>query len=414
MLVIIDNVCKEHLKDLQMLQGVGWDVLLISRPILADGLFPALRVEELPPEPLALLFQRYAHVKITEKTDVKDFITIANTVYGHTLTMELLARQIARSYLTLHEAAQMVEEAGFQRLPGERIDYIHDQDTFLAPLHIILDRLVEIDQFSDAEKHLLKILSIFDQPGIKASLLRELTALSNLEMITRLEDCGWLKVASQRIVFHPMMRKYISAWPWDDATRRALDEAMKRLHHKINPLENQPDLDKQFPADYGQLYELLSVAEQLLAFAKPVTPASQLLTFRMLMDAPVDADDTVAGKIAIIEKANEAGVPVISSMGAGNKTDPTAFKVADLYDTSVCPLAKVMRKECKKRSLKNVKVVYSTEKAVKQKSAPDSDDVNPCRRSTPGSLSFVPSVAGLIIAGEVIKDVSGYVPEYDD
>lgn len=131
-------------------------------------------------------------------------------------------------------------------------------------------------------------------------------------------------------------------------------------------------------------------------------------------DYVVDAIDTVAGKIAIIEKANEAGVPVISSMGAGNKTDPTAFKVADLYDTSVCPLAKVMRKECKKRSLKNVKVVYSTEKAVKQKSAPDSDDVNPCRRSTPGSLSFVPSVAGLIIAGEVIKDVSGYVPEYDD
>ena len=131
-------------------------------------------------------------------------------------------------------------------------------------------------------------------------------------------------------------------------------------------------------------------------------------------DYVVDAIDTVAGKIAIIEKANEAGVPVISSMGAGNKTDPTAFKVADLYDTSVCPLAKVMRKECKKRALKNVKVVYSTEKAVKQKSAPDSDDVNPCRRSTPGSLSFVPSVAGLIIAGEVIKDVSGYVPEYDD
>ena len=296
-LVIVDNVCKEHLEDLRILQGVGWDVLLISRPVLADGLFPALRVEELLPEPLALLFQRYAHVNITEENDVKDFITIANTVYGHTLTMELLARQIARSYLTLHEAAHMVEEAGFQSLPGERIDYIHDQDAFLAPLHVILDRLVEIDQFSDAEKHLLKILSVFDQPGIKASLMRELTALPNLEMITRLEDCGWLEVASQRIVFHPMMREYISAWPWDDATRRALDEAMKRLHHKINPLADQPDLDKQFPSDYGQLYELLSVAEQLLAFAKPVTPASQLLTFRMLMDAPVDVDDTVAGKM---------------------------------------------------------------------------------------------------------------------
>ena len=296
-LVIVDNVCKEHLEDLRILQGVGWDVLLISRPVLADGLFPALRVEELLPEPLALLFQRYAHVKITEENDVKDFFTIANTVYGHTLTMELLGRQIARSYLTLHEAAQMVEEAGFQSLPGERIDYIHDQDAFLAPLHVILDRLVEIDQFSIAEKHLLKILSVFDQPGIKASLLRELTALPNLDMITRLEECGWLEVVSRRIVFHPMMREYISAWPWDDATRQALDEAMKRLHHKINPLEDQPDLEKQFPSDYGQLYELLGAAEQLLTYAKPITPASQLLTFRMLMDAPVDEDDTVAGKM---------------------------------------------------------------------------------------------------------------------
>lgn len=296
-LVIVDNVCKAHLEDLRILQSVGWDVLLISRPVLTDGLFPALRVEELPPEPLAQLFQRYAHVKITDENDVKDFVTIANTVYGHTLTMELLGRQIDRSYLTLHEAAQMVEEAGFQSLPEERIDYIHDRDAFLAPLHVILDRLVEIDQFSDVEKNLLKILSAFDQPGIKVSLLRELTALPNLEVITRLKDCGWLEVTSQRIVFHPMMREYISAWPWDGAARQALDEAMKQLHHKINPSEDQPDLDKQFPSDYSQLYELLGIAEQFLAFAKPITPASQLLTFRMLMDAPVDADVAVTEKM---------------------------------------------------------------------------------------------------------------------
>ena len=118
-LVIVDNVCKEHLEDLRVLQGIGWDVLLISRPALADGFFPALHIEELLPESLTLLFQRYAHVNITEENDVKDFITIANTVYGHTLTMELLGRQIAQSYLTLHEAAQMVEEAGFQSLPEE-------------------------------------------------------------------------------------------------------------------------------------------------------------------------------------------------------------------------------------------------------------------------------------------------------
>ncbi len=131
-------------------------------------------------------------------------------------------------------------------------------------------------------------------------------------------------------------------------------------------------------------------------------------------DYVVDAIDTVTGKIAIIEKANEAGVPVISSMGAGNKTDATAFRVADLYETSVCPLAKVMRKECKKRALKNIKVVYSTEKSVKNLGTPNDDDVNSCRRSTPGSVAFVPSVAGLIIAGEVIKDIAGYSPEYND
>ena len=122
-------------------------------------------------------------------------------------------------------------------------------------------------------------------------------------MIARLEDGGWLEVVSQRIVFHPMMREYISAWPWDDAARQALDEVMKRLHKRINPLEDRPDLDKQFPSDYDQLYELLSAAEQLLVYAKPTTPASQLLTFRMLMDAPVDADDAVAGEmLRLLEK----------------------------------------------------------------------------------------------------------------
>ena len=296
-LVIVDNVCKEHLEDLRTLQEVGWDILLISRSLLADRLFPELRIEELSPESLAQLFQRYAHISITEENDVKDFITIANTVYGHTLTMELLGRQIAHSYLTLHEAAGLVKNAGFQSLPGERIDYIHDQEAFQAPLRVILDHLVEIDRFSDAEKNLLKMLSVFDQPGIRISLLRELTALPNLEMINRLEECGWLEVVSQRIVFHPMMREYISAWPWDEAARQVLDDAMRRLHHKINPMEDQPDLDKQFPADYSQLYELLRTAEQLLAYAKPVTPASQLLTFRVLMDAPVDEDETVAGRM---------------------------------------------------------------------------------------------------------------------
>lgn len=127
-----------------------------------------------------------------------------------------------------------------------------------------------------------------------------------------------------------------------------------------------------------------------------------------LYDYVIDAIDTVTGKIEIIMKAKDAGVPVISSMGAGNKTDPTAFEVADIYNTSVCPLARIMRQQLKKRGVKELKVVYSKEQpACPPEDAFTSEAVPPGRRSIPGSNAFVPSVAGLIIAGEVIKDIVG-------
>ena len=119
-------------------------------------------------------------------------------------------------------------------------------------------------------------------------------------------------------------------------------------------------------------------------------------------DYIVDAVDTVTAKIDLIVRANQLGVPVISAMGAGNKLDPTRFEVTDIYKTSVCPLAKVMRRELKKRHIKKCKVVYSKEQPVK----PVTDiDEQSSKKSIPGSIAFVPSVAGLIIAGEVIKDL---------
>lgn len=120
-----------------------------------------------------------------------------------------------------------------------------------------------------------------------------------------------------------------------------------------------------------------------------------------LYDYIVDAVDTVTAKIEIIVRAKQCGVPVISSMGTGNKLDPTAFEVSDIYATSVCPLARVMRRELKARNIGSLKVVYSKEKAIKSETADNKTD-----RPIPGSVSFVPSVAGLIIAGEVIKDIS--------
>lgn len=138
-----------------------------------------------------------------------------------------------------------------------------------------------------------------------------------------------------------------------------------------------------------------------------------------LYDYVVDAIDTVTGKLELVEQAEKAGVPIISSMGAGNKLDPTAFEVADIYETSVCPLARVIRRELKKRGIKKLKVVYSKEPAM----TPIDDMAISCRancicppgtertctqrRQVPGSNAFVPPVAGLIIAGEVVKDIAG-------
>ena len=137
-------------------------------------------------------------------------------------------------------------------------------------------------------------------------------------------------------------------------------------------------------------------------------------------DYIVDAIDTVTGKLTIIENAKKAGVPVISSMGAGNKVNPAAFEVADIYETSICPLAKVMRRECRKRGIESLKVVYSKEEPIRPLEdmsiscrqhcvCPPGTRKCTVRRDIPGSTAFVPAVAGLIIAGEIINDLASGV-----
>lgn len=132
-------------------------------------------------------------------------------------------------------------------------------------------------------------------------------------------------------------------------------------------------------------------------------------------DYVVDAVDTVTAKIEIIMRAQAYHVPVISSMGAGNKLDASAFRVADIYETKVCPLARVMRRELKKRNVEHLKVVYSEEEPIKPAEAgerreeihsTEEENTGEQRRAIPGSVAFVPSVAGLIIAGEVVKDLA--------
>ena len=123
-------------------------------------------------------------------------------------------------------------------------------------------------------------------------------------------------------------------------------------------------------------------------------------------DYIVDAIDTVTGKLMLAEEAQRCGTKIISSMGTGNKLDPTAFRVADISQTAVCPLARIMRKELKKRGIEHLKVVYSREKPLEP-----TERLRPAeetgRRDIPGSVAFVPSVAGMILAGEVVKDLTG-------
>ena len=162
---------------------------------------------------------------------------------------------------------------------------------------------------------------------------------------------------------------------------------------------------------------------------KEINPDCQVRTFKTffmpetqaefdfsLFDYIVDAIDTVTGKLALAEQAQALNIPIISAMGAGNKLDPASFRVADIYQTSICPLARVMRKECRKRGIKHLKVVYSTEVPTRPLEDPAISCRSHCicppgtrkctvRRDIPGSTAFVPPVAGLIIAAEVIKDL---------
>lgn len=148
-------------------------------------------------------------------------------------------------------------------------------------------------------------------------------------------------------------------------------------------------------------------ARQRIASISPETKVNVYQTFYLPQtesdfdftqyDYVIDAIDTVAGKISLVMKTQEAGTPIISAMGAGNKLDPSRFEVADIYQTSVCPLARVMRRELKKRGVERLKVVYSKELPVRAAAHRD--------ERTPGSISFVPSVMGLIMAGEVVRDL---------
>lgn len=153
----------------------------------------------------------------------------------------------------------------------------------------------------------------------------------------------------------------------------------------------------------GERLRMVNPAARITEYPIFYTPESAAQLDFTQFDYILDCIDMVTGKLAIIERACREGVPIISAMGAGNKLDPTAFRVADIYETSICPLARVMRRELKKRGIQRLKVVYSQEPPIMPSEAGAGEE----RRPLPGSVAFVPPVVGLIMAGEAVKDLTG-------
>ena len=195
-----------------------------------------------------------------------------------------------------------------------------------------------------------------------------------------------------------------------------------------NDVIAESNINRQIIATYSNIgrYKTEVMKERLL----DINPEADVKEFRCFFlpenaelfsfekyDYVIDAVDTVAAKLAIVTAADAAGVPVISCMGAGNKLHPELFEIADIYKTSVCPLAKVMRHELKKRGIKKLKCVYSKEEPVNPSGDIENEEINAenlksSGRPAPGSIAFTPSVAGLIMAGEVIRDIVDCNPEY--
>ena len=289
-LLVLDNFAASHLEQLQSIQGLGLTILLISRERLPEGLFPAIQIGEMDENDLAKLFEYYSHCDLSDEDNRRCFETIIETIAGHTLLTELIARQVARSYLDLQVAEAMIAGIGLSDLPEEKIDYVRDQSVYQGTLLKILDQLVEIDQLTEQDRTCMKLLSLFNMPGIEADLFRTLAELDTLDIVNELEASGWIKSEDRKFYLHPMMQEYIRTWSWSSEMETAANRMMRNLYERIRPAGIRHDGSRQFPEDYGSFYRLIRIIPQMIDNIDYVSEESQRLLYRWLMDAPVDED----------------------------------------------------------------------------------------------------------------------------
>ena len=289
-LVVLDNFDAAHLDQIQMLSSIGVTILLISRDRLPEGLFPAIQIGEMEETELAQMFEHFSLCDLSIQRNMECFETIIATIDRHTLLTELIARQIAKSYLDLESAEAMIAGIGLSELPTEKIDYIHDQTAYHETLLRILDKLVEIDQFLELDKCCMKLLSLFNVPGIDGGLFKQLTGSTNLNLVNELETTGWLKRDGSLLYLHPMMQEYVRSWPWTPETVHGADKLMMKMYGVLLPAGKRHDTSRQFPENPDEFYGMLRLADQVITNYDEITEASQRLLYRWLMDAPVDQD----------------------------------------------------------------------------------------------------------------------------
>ncbi len=289
-IMVIDNFVAAHIDELNSIAQMGITLLLISRERLPEGLYPSMHLTEMEDSDLSRLFAHYSHCDINDEDNIDFFRSIIITIGSHTLLTELIARQVAQGYQNLQTVAEMLFDIGFNELSCDKLDYLRDQKAFRGSLPKILDRLVEANKFTEQDRLCLKLLSLFDPPGIDAELFWQIAALPSLDFANELEASGWLKAKQKQLYLHPVMQDYIRAWPWNETSMRAAERIMQNLYSLIRPSEKGHDGSKQFPANYSSLYRLLTTADQLINHTEWVSESSQRLLFRLLMDAPVDQD----------------------------------------------------------------------------------------------------------------------------
>ena len=175
------------------------------------------------------MFEHFSLCDLSIQRNMECFETIIATIDRHTLLTELIARQIAKSYLDLESAEAMIAGIGLSELPTEKIDYIHDQTAYHETVLRILDKLVEIDQFLELDKCCMKLLSLFNVPGIDGGLFKQLTGSTNLDLVNELETTGWLKRDGSLLYLHPMMQEYVRSWPWTSETVHGADKLMMKI-----------------------------------------------------------------------------------------------------------------------------------------------------------------------------------------